>query len=210
MGHREELLRRFHLGPEDLEANQRGLLSQRQARYLIQSGVRNLLGSLLISLALAAILYAVAGKPLAPIQWILAAASAAAAVIVGSIDYHRTRLAALDPAGGIGPSFQAEEWYQPPLWPEEPGAQTKMLHFDIEVDDLEAAVAYVVALGGTVAAHQPPGPGARPAGDVGPGWSSLLLVQGMRPQEDTSAIQGSCARERLPPNKVMEPTVPGD
>jgi predicted enzyme related to lactoylglutathione lyase len=31
-----------------------------------------------------------------------------------------------------------------------------MLHFDIEVDDLEAAVAYVVAAGGTVAAHQPP------------------------------------------------------
>jgi len=60
-----------------------------------------------------------------------------------------------DRAGGIGLSFQAEEWYQPPLWPEEPGAQTKMLHFDIEADDLEAAVAYVVAAGGTVAAHQP-------------------------------------------------------
>ena len=61
-----------------------------------------------------------------------------------------------DPAGGVGLSFQAEEWYQPPLWPEEPGAQTKMLHFDIEVDDLEAAVAYVVAAGGKVAPHQPP------------------------------------------------------
>jgi catechol 2,3-dioxygenase-like lactoylglutathione lyase family enzyme len=60
-----------------------------------------------------------------------------------------------DGAGGIGLSFQAEEWYQPPVWPEEPGAQTKMLHFDIEVDDLEVAVAYVVAAGGTVAAHQP-------------------------------------------------------
>ena len=60
-----------------------------------------------------------------------------------------------DPAGGIALSFQAEEWYQPPVWPEQPGAQTKMLHFDIEVDDLEAAVAYVVAAGGKVAAHQP-------------------------------------------------------
>jgi len=60
-----------------------------------------------------------------------------------------------DPTGGIGLSFQAEEWYQPPVWPEEPGAQTKMLHCDIEVDDLETAVAYVVAVGGKVAAHQP-------------------------------------------------------
>ena len=97
MEHREELLRRFHLGPEDLEANRRGMLSQRQARYLVQSGVRNLLGSLVIGLALAAILYAVASKPLAPIQWLLAAALAAAALTVGYIDYHRTRLAAVDP-----------------------------------------------------------------------------------------------------------------
>jgi hypothetical protein len=74
MGHREDLLRLFRLGPEDLEANRRGMLSQRQARYLVQRGVRNLLGSLVIGLALAAILYAVASKPLAPIQWILAAA----------------------------------------------------------------------------------------------------------------------------------------
>jgi len=97
MGHREELLRHFHLGPEDLEANRRGMLSQRQARYLVQSGVRNLLGSLLIGLALAAILYAVASKPLAPIQWILAVALAAAALTVGAIDYQRTRRAAADP-----------------------------------------------------------------------------------------------------------------
>jgi catechol 2,3-dioxygenase-like lactoylglutathione lyase family enzyme len=52
-----------------------------------------------------------------------------------------------DPAGGIGLSFQAEEWYQPPVWPEEPGAQTKMLHFEIAVDDLDAAVVYVLAAG---------------------------------------------------------------
>lgn len=96
MGHREELLRRFHLGPEDLEANRRGMLSQRQVRYLVQSGVRNLLGSLIIGLALAAILYGVASKPLAPSQWILAAALAAAALTIGFIDYLRTRRAAVD------------------------------------------------------------------------------------------------------------------
>jgi catechol 2,3-dioxygenase-like lactoylglutathione lyase family enzyme len=32
-----------------------------------------------------------------------------------------------DPAGGVGLSFQAEEWYEPPVWPEESRAQTKML-----------------------------------------------------------------------------------
>jgi hypothetical protein len=94
MGHREELLRRFHLDREDLEANRRGQLSQRQARALVRSGVRNLLGALLIGLALAAILYAVASKPLAPIQWILAAVLAAAALVVGAIDFRRTRQAA--------------------------------------------------------------------------------------------------------------------
>lgn len=60
-----------------------------------------------------------------------------------------------DPTGGIGLSFQAEEWYQPPTWPEEPGSQTKMLHFEMGADDLEAAVALVVSLGGRVAPHQP-------------------------------------------------------
>ena len=94
MGHREELLRRFRLDQEDLEANRRGMLSQRQARSLVRSGVRNLLGALLIGLVLAAILYAVASKPLAPIQWILAAALAIAVLVVGALDEHRTRLAA--------------------------------------------------------------------------------------------------------------------
>jgi Glyoxalase-like domain len=32
-----------------------------------------------------------------------------------------------DPAGGLGLSVQAEAWYEPPVWPEEPGRQTKML-----------------------------------------------------------------------------------
>ena len=60
-----------------------------------------------------------------------------------------------DPAGGVGLNFQAEQWYQPPVWPEQPGAQTKMLHFEIHVDDLESAIAGVVAAGGRVADHQP-------------------------------------------------------
>jgi catechol 2,3-dioxygenase-like lactoylglutathione lyase family enzyme len=63
-----------------------------------------------------------------------------------------------DPAGGVGLSFQAEEWYEPPVWPEETRAQTKMLHLEIRVDDgqMEPAVAQVIAAGGRAAPHQPP------------------------------------------------------
>ncbi len=60
-----------------------------------------------------------------------------------------------DPNGGVGLNFQAEDWYRPPTWPEQPGEQAKMLHFEILVDDLEAAIAGAVAAGATVAPHQP-------------------------------------------------------
>ncbi len=60
-----------------------------------------------------------------------------------------------DPAGGVGLAFQTEQWYKPPVWPEQPGAKDKMLHLEIEVDDIETAVAYAVSMGGTVAAPQP-------------------------------------------------------
>jgi catechol 2,3-dioxygenase-like lactoylglutathione lyase family enzyme len=60
-----------------------------------------------------------------------------------------------DPAGGTGLSFQAEADYRRPTWPEQTNGQDKMLHLDIEVDDLEAAVAHAVASGGRLAAHQP-------------------------------------------------------
>lgn len=60
-----------------------------------------------------------------------------------------------DPAGGVGLSFQTEAWHEPPVWPEQPGAQAKMLHFEIQVDDLEAAVADAVAAGATISSHQP-------------------------------------------------------
>jgi catechol 2,3-dioxygenase-like lactoylglutathione lyase family enzyme len=60
-----------------------------------------------------------------------------------------------DPDGGVGLSFQAEEWYEPSVWPETPGEQDKMLHFEIAVDDLDAAVAQAIAAGATVAPRQP-------------------------------------------------------
>lgn len=60
-----------------------------------------------------------------------------------------------DPAGGVHLNVQGESWYTPPTWPEQPGEQAKMLHFEVEVDDLEAAVATVIAAGGQQARWQP-------------------------------------------------------
>ena len=60
-----------------------------------------------------------------------------------------------DPGGGMHLNIQGEEWYEPPVWPERPGDQGKMMHFEILVDDLDAAIADAVAAGARVAEHQP-------------------------------------------------------
>jgi catechol 2,3-dioxygenase-like lactoylglutathione lyase family enzyme len=60
-----------------------------------------------------------------------------------------------DPAGGTGLSFQAEPAYRAPVWPEQGDGQDKMLHLDIKVDDLDAAVAHALESGARLAAHQP-------------------------------------------------------
>jgi len=41
------------------------------------------------------------------------------------------------------------------VWPEEPVELTKMLHFEVQVDDLEAAVALAIEVGGAEAPWQP-------------------------------------------------------
>jgi catechol 2,3-dioxygenase-like lactoylglutathione lyase family enzyme len=60
-----------------------------------------------------------------------------------------------DPNGGTGLSFQAEAGYRAPTWPEKPGEQHKMLHLDIKVDDLDAAVAHALESGARLADYQP-------------------------------------------------------
>jgi catechol 2,3-dioxygenase-like lactoylglutathione lyase family enzyme len=61
-----------------------------------------------------------------------------------------------DPAGGVALNIQGETWYRQPFWPEQPGEQTKMLHLEVEVDDVRAAVARASEAGGTEAPWQPP------------------------------------------------------
>ncbi len=63
-------------------------------------------------------------------------------------------IAMRDPDGGIGLSFQELKDYRPPVWPEKPGGQDKMIHLDFKVDDLDAAVAYALASGARLAEYQ--------------------------------------------------------
>lgn len=60
-----------------------------------------------------------------------------------------------DPDGGVLINIQAEPWYTPPTWPEPPGEQHKMMHMEIEVDDLDAAVSAAIAAGAREAPEQP-------------------------------------------------------
>jgi catechol 2,3-dioxygenase-like lactoylglutathione lyase family enzyme len=58
--------------------------------------------------------------------------------------------------GGVHLNIQGDGNYTPPVWPEQPNKQAKMLHFEVEVDDLEGAVATALEAGGTQAPWQPP------------------------------------------------------
>src|SRR4051794_16060824 len=58
-------------------------------------------------------------------------------------------------SAGYNLAFQTEPNYTRPVWPSEPGKPIMMLHLDLEVDDLESAVAYAVEVGGELAEFQP-------------------------------------------------------
>ncbi|MDT5065479.1 MAG: hypothetical protein QOK02_1634 [Mycobacterium sp.] len=60
-----------------------------------------------------------------------------------------------NPDGGTGLSFQSEPDYVAPVWPERAGAQQKMLHLDVWVDDLDAATQHAIEAGAALADHQP-------------------------------------------------------
>jgi catechol 2,3-dioxygenase-like lactoylglutathione lyase family enzyme len=59
------------------------------------------------------------------------------------------------PDGGHTLNFQTESGYVRPVWPAAPGDPQMMMHLEIRVDDLEAAVADAVARGATLAEFQP-------------------------------------------------------
>lgn len=56
---------------------------------------------------------------------------------------------------GFNLGFQTEQHYVRPVWPAEPGKPQMSMHLEIEVDDLDAAVAYAVSVGAELAEFQP-------------------------------------------------------
>jgi predicted enzyme related to lactoylglutathione lyase len=52
-------------------------------------------------------------------------------------------------------AFQSAPDYVRPVWPASEGRQQMMMHIDVAVDDLAAAVADAVGLGATLAGFQP-------------------------------------------------------
>jgi catechol 2,3-dioxygenase-like lactoylglutathione lyase family enzyme len=57
--------------------------------------------------------------------------------------------------GGQTLSFQTEPRFVRPAWPARPGDQQMMMHLEIQVDDLPAAVDHAMAQGATLADFQP-------------------------------------------------------
>jgi predicted enzyme related to lactoylglutathione lyase len=56
---------------------------------------------------------------------------------------------------GYNLGFETEQHYVRPVWPTKEGEPQMSMHLDIEVDDLDEAVAHAVGLGAEVAAFQP-------------------------------------------------------
>ena len=82
-----------------------------------------------------------------------------AALLQWAIPFHNEEYAVVGPPGvgqGAYPgiTFQLNDEYQPPVWPEAPGAQQQMAHLDFAVNDLEAAVRHAVDCGAIVANAQ--------------------------------------------------------
>ena len=57
-------------------------------------------------------------------------------------------------SNGIVFLFIEEPDYVPPVWPEEAGKQQKQMHFDFQVDDVNAAVSKAISLGASKAPNQ--------------------------------------------------------
>jgi predicted enzyme related to lactoylglutathione lyase len=56
---------------------------------------------------------------------------------------------------GYNLGFQTEARYVRPVWPAAEGQPQMSMHLDIEVDDLEEAVAFAVETGAELASYQP-------------------------------------------------------
>jgi catechol 2,3-dioxygenase-like lactoylglutathione lyase family enzyme len=69
---------------------------------------------------------------------------------------HKGWAALRDPGGRVGINVQADPAYVRPVWPQAPGQPSMMMHFEIKVPDVPAAVEHATSLGATQADWQPP------------------------------------------------------
>lgn len=92
-----------------------------------------------------------------------------------------------DPNGGVHLNIQGQPSYERPVWPEQDGAQAKMLHLEVEIDDVEVAVARAIDAGGVEASWQPP--------DRDPRRIRVMLIL-----LDTRSASSSAASSKPPPN----------
>jgi predicted enzyme related to lactoylglutathione lyase len=60
-----------------------------------------------------------------------------------------------NPTGGVGVSCQYEEHHERPTWPGRAGVQQMQLHLEVQVDDLDGAVAHALECGAVLADFQP-------------------------------------------------------
>lgn len=56
---------------------------------------------------------------------------------------------------GYNLGFHREDLYERPVWPAEKGKPQMQMHLDLEVDDLDEAVAHAIEAGAELAAYQP-------------------------------------------------------
>jgi catechol 2,3-dioxygenase-like lactoylglutathione lyase family enzyme len=61
----------------------------------------------------------------------------------------------LSGGGSIPLSFELDRHYQPPVWPTEPGQPPTQLHLEVQVSDLEGALAHALECGARLAGYQP-------------------------------------------------------
>lgn len=74
------------------------------------------------------------------------------------VSAREARWASISTEGRMAVLIQVQDWYVPPVWPEELPAQTKMMHFEVHVTDVRArrhACRVVRRSRGTLAATRP-------------------------------------------------------
>jgi len=92
-GHRDELLRTFKNGPEDIDANRAGRLGPAQIRRMRRGAVNAVLIMVLAAAVLIAIILLLGATPIAPWRWGLIVVVAGAGIAVGVYQGCRLRSA---------------------------------------------------------------------------------------------------------------------